>query len=86
MAARSDRTSSRRQSPTKYLGEEEVLRPVEEDLDPDNWPLILLEDAIVCRSDGVTPVNLLHAELEGPFTVRGKVTIDRDQYDLREYL
>lgn len=73
-------TSSRRIS---FLKEEEVLQPVSKDLHPDNWPCFVINGAVVYGKDGKTPANLLHAELEGPLIVRGKLEVDKDFRHLR---
>jgi hypothetical protein len=65
------------------LTEEEVLQTVSKDLHPDNWPCFVLNGAIVYGKDGMTPANLLHAELEGPLMVRGKLEVDKEFRHLR---
>lgn len=68
----------------KCLSEEEVLRPVSRTVNSDDWPIFLLKDAVVYGKDDKTPANLLNAELEGPFTIRGKLVVDRDYHHLRK--
>ncbi len=65
------------------LFEEEVLQPVSKTIHPDNWPCFVLNGAVVYGKDGVTPANLLHAELESPFIVRGKLEVDKEFRHLR---
>jgi hypothetical protein len=65
------------------LTEEEVLQTVSKDLHSDNWPCFVLNGAIVYGKDGMTPANLLHAELEGPLMVRGKLEVDKEFRHLR---
>jgi hypothetical protein len=60
------------------LTEEDVLQSTSKELDPDNWPCFVLREAVVYGKDGRTPANLLHAELEGPLTVRGILEVDKD--------
>ncbi|KAI0011217.1 hypothetical protein F4779DRAFT_574754 [Xylariaceae sp. FL0662B] len=61
-----------------YYKESAVLKPVSTRVHPDDWPCFLLADATVYHRDG-TLANLLHVDLEGPFIVRGRVEIERDQ-------
>jgi hypothetical protein len=70
---------------TSCLTEEEVLQPVSKDLQPDNWPCFVLNGAVVYGKDGKTPANLLHAELEGPLIVRGKLEVDKEFRHLRMF-
>lgn len=70
---------------TKCLSEEEVLQPVSKTIGSDDWPIYLLQDAVVYGKDGETLANLLHTELEGPFSIRGKLVVDRDYHHFREY-
>ncbi|KAI1074140.1 hypothetical protein F5B20DRAFT_564693 [Whalleya microplaca] len=63
---------------TVYYKESTVLKPVSSRIHPDDWPCFLLADAIVYHRDG-TLANLLHVDLEGPFIVRGRVEIEKDQ-------
>lgn len=58
--------------------EEDVLQAVSKELDSDNWPCFVLKEAVVYGKDGRTPTNLLHAELEGPLMVRGKLEVDKE--------
>lgn len=69
----------------KILSEGEVLQPVSRTIKSDDWPIYLLKDAIVYGKDDESPANLLHAEFEGPFSIRGKLVVDRDYQHLREY-
>ncbi|KFY77935.1 hypothetical protein V499_02804 [Pseudogymnoascus sp. VKM F-103] len=68
---------------TKCLSEEEVLQPVSKTIGSDDWPIYLLQDAVVYGKDGETLANLLHTELEGPFSIRGKLVVDRDYHHFR---
>ncbi|KFY87145.1 hypothetical protein V500_07161 [Pseudogymnoascus sp. VKM F-4518 (FW-2643)] len=67
----------------KCLSEGEVLQPVPKTVGSDDWPIYLLKDAVVYGKDGETPANLLHTELEGPFSIRGKLVVDRDYHHFR---
>ncbi|KAK8031740.1 hypothetical protein PG990_001474 [Apiospora arundinis] len=45
----------------------------------ENWPCFLLEDATVYNTRGDI-ANLLHADSEGPFVIRGRLSIEQDQH------
>ncbi|KAL7625081.1 hypothetical protein AAE478_004295 [Parahypoxylon ruwenzoriense] len=62
----------------QYYKEDSVLKPVSARVHTDDWPCFLLTDATVYHRDG-TMANLLHVDLEGPFIVRGRVEIEKDQ-------
>lgn len=59
------------------LDEKEVLKPVPEDGDPDEWPCHVLQQAIICSQNRKSMVNLLEAELHGPFIIQGKLEVDK---------
>jgi hypothetical protein len=61
------------------LNENLLLKPADQQIDPDEWPCYVLKDAIVYRKDGKTPTNLLHTELEGPFILRGQLKVSKEQ-------
>lgn len=63
-------------SPPRVLSEEEVLQSAPRVDNTDDWPIYLLTNAVVYGKDPETPVNLLHAELDGPFTVRGQLRVE----------
>lgn len=62
------------------LKEKDVLKPVPKDEDPDDWPCHVLQQAVIFSQDSKSMVNLLEAELHGPFLVRGKLEKDK-QYN-----
>ncbi|KFY48696.1 hypothetical protein V495_01115 [Pseudogymnoascus sp. VKM F-4514 (FW-929)] len=74
--------ASQSRSP-KCLSESEVLQPVSHTVGSDDWPIYLLKDAVVYGKDGESLANLLHTELEGPFSIRGKLVVDREYQHLR---
>ena len=83
MAGRGRRSSTisvdeieRRGNKKKHIPEAEVLRPVGKQAHPDDYPCFVLEDATVFLQDGKTIANLLNAELQGPFVVRGRLVVD----------
>lgn len=80
-----DTDAASQSSSPKCLSEEEVLQPVSNKIGSDDWPIYLLKDAVVYGKDGETPANLLHTELEGPFSIRGKLVVDREYQQFREY-
>jgi hypothetical protein len=67
----------------KYQKENQVLRPAPPGDRPDDWPCFLLTDATVYDKNGEM-ANLLHVDLEGPFMVRGLLTIEQDQVSCRK--
>lgn len=81
----SSQSQSQSQSQTmRLLSEEEVLQPAPWGISTDDWPIYLLKDAVVYSKDGKTPANLLHAELEGPFSIHGKLEVDKEHNHLRK--
>ena len=67
-----------------YVHEDYILQPVSSSIHPDNCPCFVLNCASVVGKDLKTPVSLLHAELEGPLTIRGLLEVDSDFLHLRE--
>ncbi|KAI5924368.1 hypothetical protein F4810DRAFT_665203 [Camillea tinctor] len=61
-----------------YYEENTILKPVSPRAHADDWPCFLLVDATVHHRDG-TIANLLHVDLEGPFVIRGRVEVEKDQ-------
>jgi hypothetical protein len=68
--------SEDRERRRKYIPERAALKPVSKTVDPDDWPCYVLEDTIIYANDGETIGNLLHAELEGSYVVRGRLVVD----------
>jgi hypothetical protein len=66
----------------RYYQEASILKPVSPDTHSDDWPCFLLSDASVHRRDG-SLVNQLHVDLEGPFIVRGRLEIEKDNEKYR---
>ncbi|RYP42422.1 hypothetical protein DL767_000344 [Monosporascus sp. MG133] len=62
----------------RYLRESTVLKPVPARAHTDDWPCFLLVDATVYHRNG-SMANLLHVDLEGPFIVRGRLEVEKDQ-------
>ena len=64
----------------RFQNESSVLRPAypPDESQSENWPCFLLEDATVYNSRGEI-ANLLHADSEGPFVIRGRLNIEPDQ-------
>ena len=67
-----------------YVHEDYILQPVSPKVNTDDWPCFVLNGASVVGKDLKTPVNLLHAELEGPLVVRGLLEVDKEFLHLRE--
>lgn len=59
------------------LNEEEVLKPEPQAGDPDEWPCHVLRQATIYNHDRKSLVNLLEAELHGPFIIQGKLEVDK---------
>ncbi|OBT83926.1 hypothetical protein VE02_06860 [Pseudogymnoascus sp. 03VT05] len=78
-----DTDAASQSPPPKCISEEEVLKPVSKAIGSDDWPIYLLKDAVVYGKDGETTANLLHTELEGPFSIRGKLLVDREYHHFR---
>ena len=66
----------------RYLKESDVLKPAPPRVHTDNWPCFLLNDATVYNMNG-SIANILHVALEGPFIVRGRLAIEKDQEKFR---
>lgn len=64
--------------PISYLDESLVLKSVTDIADADEWPCFLLEDATIYCKDGETMGNLLDAELDGPYRVRGRLEMEKE--------
>jgi len=61
-----------------YVAECAALRPVGKNEHPDDWPCYVVEDATIYTKGGKTIGNLLHAELQTSFVVRGRLIVDGD--------
>ncbi|KAI1765968.1 hypothetical protein GGR53DRAFT_243372 [Hypoxylon sp. FL1150] len=66
------------QAAIQFYKEDSVLKPASARLHSDDWPCFLLADATVYHPNG-TLANLLHVDLEGPFIMRGRLEIEKDQ-------
>ncbi|CAK7220617.1 hypothetical protein SCUCBS95973_004219 [Sporothrix curviconia] len=62
--------------------ESAILKPKDPTALEDDWPIFMLNDAIVYRSDGVTMANAVLVAKEGPCIVRGRLEVD-DKEDLQ---
>ncbi|KAI0392614.1 hypothetical protein F5Y17DRAFT_435594 [Xylariaceae sp. FL0594] len=69
--------SSADEAVVRHYQESSILKPVAPDSHSDDWPCFLLSDASVHRRDG-SLVNQLHVDLEGPFIVRGRLEVEKD--------
>ncbi|KAH8801552.1 hypothetical protein F5884DRAFT_518767 [Xylogone sp. PMI_703] len=69
--------------PVHYVHESSVLKSIAKVLDPDEWPCFLIEDAVVYWKDGETQANILDAELQGTYIVRGRLEVEKEN---RKYL
>lgn len=68
----------------KYMQEQQVIRPPAPGVPANDRPCFLLTEAIVYNKDGQM-ANLLHAELEGPFMIRGIMVVEPDQSSSCEF-
>lgn len=59
------------------VNEKDILKPVSQEDDPDDWPCHILQQAVIFSDDRKSMVNLLEAELHGPFIVQGKLEVDK---------
>ncbi|KAI1853635.1 hypothetical protein JX266_001619 [Neoarthrinium moseri] len=64
-----------------YYKETQVIRPAPANVHPNDWPLFLLTEAAVYNRHGQL-ANLLEADLEGPFMIRGLLAVESDQSKL----
>ncbi len=69
-------SAARNNAPRRIMKEQQILQQAV-GRDTDNWPLYILEDATVYGKDKRTFASLLHAELEGPFTIRGTLVLEK---------
>ncbi|KAI1113696.1 hypothetical protein F5Y14DRAFT_416987 [Nemania sp. NC0429] len=60
-----------------HYKESSILKPVSPSIHSDDWPCFLLSDATVHRRDG-SLASQLHVDIEGPFTIRGKLELEKD--------
>ncbi|KAI1352161.1 hypothetical protein F5Y01DRAFT_280830 [Xylaria sp. FL0043] len=61
----------------RHYKETSVLKPVDPSVHPDDWPCFLLSDATVHLRDG-NLVNQLEVDMYGPFIVRGRLELEKD--------
>lgn len=62
----------------EYMQEQQVIRPPAAGVPANDRPCFLLTEAVVYNKHGQM-ANLLHAELEGPFMIRGIMVVEPDQ-------
>ncbi|KAI1425861.1 hypothetical protein F5Y12DRAFT_322797 [Xylaria sp. FL1777] len=65
------------QESARHYTETSVLKPVGASTHTDDWPCFLLSDATVHLRDG-TLVNQLEVDMHGPFVVRGRLELEKD--------
>lgn len=63
----------------QYATEKAALRPIGKGQPVDEYPVYLLEDATIFNERGEYG-NLLNAELDGEYTVCGKLVLERGQW------
>lgn len=73
-----DEEPSKTHAPRAIIAEMDLLKPLGIIINDDS-PQFSLTDATVLAQDGNRPVNLLHAELEGPFRIRGTLYLNKQQ-------
>ena len=64
-------------SAIRHYKETSILKPVSLSTHSDDWPCFLLSDATVHHRDG-TMANQLNVDLEGPFIIRGRLELEKD--------
>ena len=68
----------------RYQPELAILKPKDPTAVEDDWPIFILNDAIVYRPDGVTMANAILVAKEGPCIVRGRVEVeDKEDFKYR---
>ncbi|KAI1149889.1 hypothetical protein F4825DRAFT_428683 [Nemania diffusa] len=75
--AAAENAAQARREAVRHYTEASVLKPVSPSTHTDDWPCFLLSDATVHRRDG-TLANQLHVDLEGPFIIRGRLELEKD--------
>lgn len=73
-----DEEPSKTHTPRAIIAEIDLLKPLGIIINDDS-PQFSLNDATVLAQDGNRLVNLLHAELEGPFRIRGTLYLNKQQ-------
>ena len=73
-----DEEPSKTHAPRAIIAEIDLLKPLPTIINDDS-PQFSLTDATVLAQDGSRLVNLLHAELEGPFRIRGTLYLNKQQ-------
>jgi hypothetical protein len=68
----------------RCIPERTALKPTPKNLDPDDYPCFILEDTTIYLEDGKTIGNLLHADLQGSFVVRGRLLAGGELRNQRE--
>lgn len=63
----------------RYLKESSIFKSIGSDKIEDDYPCFILRDTTIYNRDGDTFGNLLNAELEGPYIVRGQIAFDEDE-------
>lgn len=71
-----DEEPSKTHAPRAIIAEIDLLKPLPTIINDDS-PQFSLADATVLAQDGNRLVNLLYAELEGPFRVRGTLCLNK---------
>ncbi|KAF2971812.1 hypothetical protein GQX73_g1697 [Xylaria multiplex] len=61
----------------RHYTESSILKPVSPSTNPDDWPCFLLSDATVHFPNG-TMTSQLEVDLVGPFVVRGRLELEKD--------
>lgn len=72
------------QKPDVYLAIDKVLKPTAPNLDPDDFPVYLLEAVTVFRNGTDILESLLSVDLDGTVEVRGRVAIQPDELEFND--
>ncbi|GAW26793.1 putative defective in methylation-7 protein [Rosellinia necatrix] len=68
----------------RHYKETSILKPVGPSTHTDDWPCFLLSDATVHMRNG-TPANQLLVDIMGPFIIRGRLEVEKDNERFRTF-
>lgn len=62
------------------MNETKILRPLASNSENSNdWPCFVLTDAVILHKDGKRLANPLLIDTDGPYIVRGKLEVEKEQ-------
>lgn len=65
-----------------YRQEDEVLKPIGQGANQDDYPIYLLEDVTIYSADGKSLGNLLEVDLKGKLSIRGRLVISEEEEEI----